>query len=109
MSLYRLDEIDELQVALEGAEAEKRELETKAEEAVKSASVTPTPPPVLDTTKIKMLELQIASLDRQLKDVTDELERTRVAESTQRVMLMDELNGLQEENGALRNQLRNKK
>ncbi|KAG8882651.1 hypothetical protein FRB97_007997 [Tulasnella sp. 331] len=106
-----LDEIDDLQVALESAEAEKRELEAKVEEAFKSASVTPTPPPapVVDTAKIEMLELQITSLDRQLKDVTDELERTRVAESTQRVMLMDELNGLQEENGALRNQLRNKK
>ncbi|KAG9015516.1 hypothetical protein FRB94_000121 [Tulasnella sp. JGI-2019a] len=108
-----LDEIDELQVALLNEEAEKRELAIKAETALKTASAMATPPPpissVADTDKIERLQLQIYTLEVDLKKVNDELERTRMAESTQRVMLMDELNGLQEENGALRNQLRNKK
>ena len=43
---------------------------------------------------------------KELADVNDVLERTRIAESTQRVALLDELNSLQQENGNLRNQLR---
>lgn len=56
--------------------------------------------------QMKKLDQQIAELSKKLHDAEEELDRTRAAESIQRVTLLDELNSLQQENGALRNQLR---
>jgi len=54
----------------------------------------------------KKLEDQLAQTTAELNEVKDELTRISMAESSQRIQLLDELNSLQQENGELRNQLR---
>jgi len=57
----------------------------------------------------KKLEDQLAQRTGELNEVKDELTRISMAESSQRIQLLDELNTLQQENGELRNQLRAQK
>ena len=54
----------------------------------------------------RQLDAQLAESTAKLKEAQDEIEGMRLAERTQRVALLDELNSVQTENGNLRAQLR---
>jgi hypothetical protein len=105
---------------MERAQREKRQLEMKAtEQAINLQNLTDansalsartlalanevTTAP--ETMRIK-LEAQLAEVRRQLKESMDELDAVRSSDSSQKAALLEELNGMQEENGKLREQLR---
>lgn len=126
--IYRLDEIDDLHLALDRLEDEKHALEdelteqadtvrklnesnaqykiTAANHRARSGSSGSN---TSSSEHLKKLEQQTTELNQKLGDAMEELDRTRAAESMQRVALLDELNSLQQENGSLRNQLRQRK
>jgi hypothetical protein len=105
---------------MERAQREKRQLEMKAtEQAINLQNLTDansalsartlalanevTTAP--ETMRIK-LEAQLTEVRRQLKESMDELDAVRSSDSSQKAALLEELNGMQEENGKLREQLR---
>lgn len=59
-----------------------------------------------DPTARAQMESQLAETSQKLKEAEDELERYQTAQETQRVMLLDEMNELQNNNTQLREQLR---
>lgn len=97
-----------MQNAVDRAEEDKRALESNAAEQAKmfEAFKAQSSASSADTTRLKELEKELDEVKKDLAEVNDVLERTRMAESTQRVALLDELNSLQQENGNLRTQLR---
>ncbi|KAG8900777.1 hypothetical protein FRB99_005767 [Tulasnella sp. 403] len=114
-----MDEIDDLHQALDRLEEQKRVLEEQAAEQAEtcknlneanntlSARTLALAAESADVPeRMKKYDVEIAELKKKLEDAMDELDRTRAAESMQRVTLLDELNSLQQENGTLRNQLR---
>lgn len=123
LCLHRLDEINSLQQAVDRALQEKRDLETQAIEmgetlknltdannklsarALAFAEEAAAAPNALKT----KLESQLSEVRTKLEEAQEEIERMRSSESSQRVVLLDELNSLQQENGKLRDQLRTKK
>jgi len=118
-----LDDINQLQEALELAIQQKQELEIQAAEqaqtlqelqdannnlsaraltlAAEAAEATSAP----SVAKAES-EAKIRALQDSLDEAREELDRIRSAESAQRIQLLDELNTMQTENGSLRNQLR---
>ncbi|KAG9042037.1 hypothetical protein FS837_011428 [Tulasnella sp. UAMH 9824] len=126
-----MDEIEDLHITMERLEEQKRAMEEQAAEqaetckqlneandalsaktltlaAEAAAAAASAGSSNASSEQIKKLEQQLAEKQKELEDVNDLLDRTRMAESTQRVALLDELNTLQQENGSLRNQLRNR-
>ncbi|KAF9514747.1 hypothetical protein BS47DRAFT_1294739 [Hydnum rufescens UP504] len=118
-----LDDIHQLEEGLELSMQQKQELEVQAAEqaqtleelqdannhlsaraltlAAEAAEAASTP-----SAMKAELEAKIRTLQDSLDEARDELDRIRSAESAQRIQLLDELNSMQTENGALRNQLR---
>ncbi len=114
-----MDEIEDLHISMERLEEQKRSLEEQAAEQAKTCRDLSDANDALSARTLALanesssgpgrlmdLEKQITDLRKRLADANDELDRTRAAESVQRVALLDELNSLQDENGNLRNQLR---
>jgi predicted nucleic acid-binding Zn-ribbon protein len=115
-----MDEIEDLHISMERLEEQKRSLEEQAAEQAKTCRELSDANDALSARTLALadesssgppgrlmdLENQIMDLRKRLADANDELDRTRAAESVQRVALLDELNSLQDENGNLRNQLR---
>ncbi|OAX34186.1 hypothetical protein K503DRAFT_869083 [Rhizopogon vinicolor AM-OR11-026] len=115
-----MDEIRELQDAVERAVDEKREMEmhagdqaemcrqlTEANNALSAKTLTlaeeaATAPEMVR----KQLEGQLAECTEALRKAHEEIEAMRTSEQTQRIALLDELNSMQTENGNLRAQLR---
>ncbi|KAG8966104.1 hypothetical protein FRC03_012516 [Tulasnella sp. 419] len=117
-----MDEVEDLQHAIEKAEAQLREMEERAAEQAEtcknlteanntlSAKTLSLAAEAADNPeKIKQMEARINELTKSLKEANDDLDAIRAAESMQRVALLDELNAMQQENSNLRNQLRARK
>ncbi len=121
--MNRIDEIQELQDAITQITAEKRELEAQAAEqgeeyqqlteanntlsaralalAEEAAAVG------ADGSALKEhLEKELVECKAKLEEAEREVEAMRNFDQTQNVALVDELNGMQNENGKLRAQLR---
>jgi len=118
----RLDEVAQLQEALDRLEAEKQELEEQAAEQAETcreltaanASLSAQSLSLADeitlatNTVRKQMEAQLAVADRKLAEANEEIDAMRMSEQTQRVALLEELNAAQTENEGLRAQLRKK-
>ncbi|KAF8339092.1 uncharacterized protein EI90DRAFT_3118179 [Cantharellus anzutake] len=118
-----LDDVAQLQEALELSIQQKSELETAAAQqaqaleelqeannklsakALTLAAEAAEAKESSDPSK-SQFEAKVAALTAELKEAKDELNRIQTAESAQRVQLLDELNTLQTDNAQLRNQLR---
>ncbi|KIO23000.1 hypothetical protein M407DRAFT_215617, partial [Tulasnella calospora MUT 4182] len=126
-----MDEIEDLHMTMERLEEQKRAMEEQAAEqaetckqlneandalsaktltlaAEAAAAAGSAGSGSASSEQMKKLEQQLVEKQKELEDVNDLLDRTRMAESTQRVALLDELNTLQQENNTLRNQLRSR-
>lgn len=129
---FRMDEIHDLHATIERLEEQKNALEEQAAEqaetckqlneandalsaktltlaaeaAAAAAASGPAAAGGASADQIKKLEQQLVAAQKELADLNDLLDRTTMAEANQRVALLDELNTLQQENGTLRNQLR---
>lgn len=119
---HRVDEVAQLQEALDRFEDERRELEQRAAEqaetcrqltaanaSLSAQSLSLADEITLATNGIrKQMEVQLASVERKLVEANEEIDAMRMSEQTQRVALLEELNAAQTENEALRAQLRKK-
>ena len=117
---YRMDEIRELQDAVERAVVEKREMEmhaadqaemcrqlTDANNALSAKMLTLAEEAAAAPEQVRrQLEGQLAECAEALRQAKEEVEAMRTSEQTQRIALLDELNSMQTENGNLRAQLR---
>jgi len=119
---HRLDDVAQLQEALDRLEAEKRELEEQAAEladtcrqltaanaslSAQSLSLADEITSVTNAVR-KQMEAQLALVEGKLTNANEEIEAMRMSEQTQRVALLEELNAAQTENENLRAQLRKK-
>lgn len=119
---HRVDEVAQLQEALDRFEDERRELEQRAAEqaetcrqltaanaSLSAQSLSLADEITLATNGIrKQMEVQLALVERKLVEANEEIDAMRMSEQTQRVALLEELNAAQTENEALRAQLRKK-
>jgi len=115
-----MDEIRELQDAVECAVAEKREMEmhaadqaemcrqlTEANNALSAKMLTLAEEAAAAPEKVRQqLEGQLAECGEALRKAKEEIEVMRASEQTQRIALLDELNSMQMEHDNLRAQLR---
>ena len=118
----RVDEVAQLQEALDRFEAEKRELEQQAAEQAETcrqltaanASLSAQSLSLADeitsaTNAVrKQMEAQLLLAEKKLTEANEEIDAMRMSEQTQRVALLEELNAAQTENEGLRAQLRKK-
>ena len=119
---HRVDEVAQLQEALDRFEVERRELEQRAAEQAETcrqltaanASLSAQSLSLADEITLatngvrKQMEVQLALVERKLVEANEEIDAMRMSEQTQRVALLEELNAAQTENEALRAQLRKK-
>lgn len=119
---HRVDEVAQLQEALDRFEVERRELEQRAAEqaetcrqltaanaSLSAQSLSLAEEITLATNGIrKQMEAQLALVESKLVEANEEIDAMRMSEQTQRVALLEELNAAQTENEALRAQLRKK-
>ncbi|KAF8307614.1 hypothetical protein DL93DRAFT_2087872 [Clavulina sp. PMI_390] len=96
-----------LELSNESLKAEIEKLKREAAEAKPGALLSPVS--AEEIAARKKLEDQLKATNKELEDAKEELTRISMAESMQRIQLLDELNTLQQENGNLRNQLRSMK
>jgi len=118
-----LDDIHQLEEGLELSMQQKQELEVQAAEQAQTLEELQDANNNLSARALTLaaeaaeaasapgamkaeLEAKIRTLQESLDEAREELDRIRSAESAQRIQLLDELNSMQTENGALRNQLR---
>lgn len=115
-----MDEIRELQDAIERAVDEKREMEmhaadqaemcrqlTEANNGLSAKMLTLAEEAAAAPEQVRrQLEGQLAECAEALRQAKEEIEAMRTSEQTQRIALLDELNSMQTENGNLRAQLR---
>ncbi|KAG1768063.1 Up-regulated during septation-domain-containing protein [Suillus placidus] len=118
-----MDEIRDLQDAIERAVSEAREMEmhaadqaetcrqlTEANRSLSAKTLTLAEEAAVAPEKVrKQLEGQLAECTEALRKAREEVDGMRMSEQTQRIALLDELNSMQTENGNLRAQLRAKK
>ncbi|KAG1806337.1 Up-regulated during septation-domain-containing protein [Suillus plorans] len=118
-----MDEIRDLQDAIERAVCEAREMEmhaadqaetcrqlTEANSSLSAKTLTLAEEAAAAPEKVrKQLEAQLAECTEALRKAREEVDGMRMSEQTQRIALLDELNSVQTENGNLRAQLRAKK
>ncbi|KAG2060355.1 hypothetical protein BDR06DRAFT_927171 [Suillus hirtellus] len=118
-----MDEIRDLQDAIERAVSEAREMEmhaadqaetcrqlTEANSSLSAKMLTLAEEAAAAPEKVrKQLEAQLAECTEALRKAREEVDGMRMSEQTQRIALLDELNSVQTENGNLRAQLRAKK
>jgi chromosome segregation ATPase len=118
-----MDEIRDLQDAIERAVCESREMEmhaadqaetcrqlTEANSSLSAKTLTLAEEAAAAPEKVrKQLEGQLAECTEALRKAREEVDGMRMSEQTQRIALLDELNSMQTENGNLRAQLRAKK
>ncbi|KAG1763160.1 Up-regulated during septation-domain-containing protein [Suillus occidentalis] len=118
-----MDEIRDLQDAIERAVSESREMEmhaadqaetcrqlTEANSSLSAKMLTLAEEAASAPEKVrKQLEGQLAECTEALRKAREEVDGMRMSEQTQRIALLDELNSMQTENGNLRAQLRAKK
>ena len=112
---HRLDEVAQLQEALDRLEAEKRKLEEQAAEQAETcrqltvANASLADEIIMATNAVrKETEAQIVLVESRLVKANEEIDTMRMSEQTQRVALLEELNAAQTENESLRAQLRKK-
>lgn len=117
-----MDEVSQLQEALDRFEAEKRELEQQAVEqaetcrqltaanaSLSAQSLSLADEITLATNAVrKQMEAQLELAESKLVKANEEIDAMMMSEQTQRVALLEELNAAQTENEALRAQLRKK-
>ncbi|KAH0840238.1 Up-regulated during septation-domain-containing protein [Lanmaoa asiatica] len=115
-----MNEIQELQTAVDRAVAEKRDVEmhaadqaetcrqlTEANNTLSAKTLTLAQEAALAPEKIrKQLEGQLGECQKALREAQGEVDAMRTSEQTQRIALLDELNSMQTENANLRAQLR---
>ena len=115
-----MNEIQELQAAVDHAVAAKREVEmhaadqaetcrqlTEANSALSAKTLTLAQEVVSAPEMVrKQLEGQLDECQRALREAQDEVDAMRASEQTQRIALLDELNSMQTENANMRAQLR---
>ncbi|KAF8437196.1 Up-regulated during septation-domain-containing protein [Boletus edulis BED1] len=115
-----MNEIQELQTALDRATSEKRDLEMHAADQAEtcrqlteannrlSAKTLSLAQEVASAPEMvrKQLEVQLDECRKALREAQEEIEAMRTSEQTQRIALMDELNTMQTENANMRAQLR---
>ena len=113
-------EIQELQAAIDRAEAEKRDVEmhvanqaetckqlTEANNTLSAKTLTLAQEVVAAPEMVrKQFEGQLDACQKALREAQEEVEVMRGLEQTQRIALLDELNSMQTENANLRAQLR---
>lgn len=118
-----MDEIRDLQDAIERAVCESREMEMHAAEqaetcrqlseansSLSAKTLTLAEEAAVAPEKVrKQLEGQLAECTEALRKAREEIDGMRMSEQTQRIVLLDELNSMQTENSNLRAQLRTKK
>jgi uncharacterized protein YoxC len=118
-----MDEIRDLQDAIERAVCESREMEmhaanqaetcrqlTEANSSLSAKTLTLAEEAAVAPEKVrKQLEGQLAECTEALRKAREEIDGMRMSEQTQRIALLDELNSMQTENGNLRAQLRAKR
>ncbi|KAG1873560.1 Up-regulated during septation-domain-containing protein [Suillus subalutaceus] len=118
-----MDEIRDLQDAIERAVCESREMEmhaadqaetcrqlTEANSSLSAKTLRLAEEAAVAPEKVrKQLEGQLAECTEALRKAREEVDGMRMSEQTQRIALLDELNSMQTENGNLRAQLRAKK
>ncbi|KAG1805223.1 Up-regulated during septation-domain-containing protein [Suillus subaureus] len=118
-----MDEIRDLQDAIERAVCESREMEmhaanqaetcrqlTEANSSLSAKTLRLAEEAAVAPEKVrKQLEGQLAECTEALRKAREEVDAMRMSEQTQRIALLDELNSMQTENGNLRAQLRAKK
>jgi hypothetical protein len=115
-----MNEIQDLQAAVERAMAQKREMEmhaadqaetcrqlTEANNAL-SAKTLSLAQEAASAPEIvrKQLERQLTECKEALREAQEEVDAMRTSEQTQRIALLDELNSMQTENANIRAQLR---
>lgn len=115
-----MNEIQDLQAAVDRAVAEKRDVEMHAADQAEtcrqltwanstlSAKTLSLAQEAASAPEIvrKQLEGQLDECRKALREAQEEVEAMRTSEQTQRIALLDELNSMQTENGNLRAQLR---
>lgn len=118
-----MDEIRDLQDAIERAVSESREMEmhaadqaetcrqlTEANSSLSAKTLILAEEAASAPEKVrKQLEGQLAECTEALRKAREEVDGMRMSEQTQKIALLDELNSMQTENGNLRAQLRAKK
>lgn len=118
-----MDEIRDLQDAIEHAVSESREMEmhaadqaetcrqlTEANSSLSAKTLRLAEEAAVAPEKVrKQLEGQLVECTEALRKAREEIDGMRMSEQTQRIALLDELNSMQTENGNLRAQLRAKK
>lgn len=118
--LYRQDEVQRLQDAIDRITAEKLEVEMHAAEQAETCRQLTEANNTLSARTLtlaeeaasapemvrKQLEGQLTECRATLEAAQKEVDAMRMSEQSQRIALLDELNSMQTENGALRAQLR---
>ncbi|GLB34140.1 putative protein up-regulated during septation [Lyophyllum shimeji] len=118
-----LEEVQQLQSAVERLQNEKREIEMLAAEQAETCRQLTEANNTLSARTLtlaeeaatvpemvrKQLEMQLSETRAALEAAQDEVEAMRTSEQSQRIALLDELNSMQTENGLLRAQLRARK
>lgn len=117
---YRMNEMQDLQTAVDRALAEKRDMEMHAADQAEtcrqlteanntlSARTLTLAQEVASAPEMvrKQLEAQLDECQKALREAQEDVEAMRTSEQTQRIALLDELNSMQTENATLRAQLR---
>lgn len=115
-----MNEIQELQTAVDRATAEKRDIEMHAADQAEtcrqlteanntlSAKTLTLAQEVASAPEMirKQLEGQLGECQKALREAEEEVKAMQTSEQTQRIALLDELNSMQTENATLRAQLR---
>ncbi|KAG1735686.1 Up-regulated during septation-domain-containing protein [Suillus paluster] len=111
-----MDEIRELQDAIERAVGERREMEERAADQAETCRQLEEANDALSAKTLTLAEeaaeaperirRQLAECADALREAKEEIDAMRSSEQTQRIALLDELNTVQTENGNLRAQLR---
>jgi hypothetical protein len=121
--MHRQDEVHDLQDAVDRILSEKQEVEMLAAEQAETCRQLTEANNTLSARALtlaeeaasapeavrKQLEGQLAECRVALEKAQDEVDAMKTSEQSQKIALLDELNSMQTENGALREQLRARK